>query len=68
MKLTQEEIDSLVTTGWVAGMPAGGKCVGFTDYDGRYFPVYTLGAFFYAGIDCEFYTYNGSDFYLRFFF
>ena len=72
MKLTREDILSLVETGRINGMPKGTYVAGFVDYDGRYYPIYALDAF-YAGVDCEMYTHlshalGGTVFYLRFFF
>ena len=73
MKLTKKDIDSLIRTGRIAGMPKGTFVAGFVDYDGKYFPIYTLDAVFYTGVDCELYTHlthalGGTVFYLRFFF
>ena len=73
MKLTQKDINSLVSCRRLPGMPKGTYVAGFVDYDGLYRPIYTLDAFFYAGIHCELYTYlththDGTEFYLRFFF
>ena len=73
MKLNEKDIDSLVKTGRIAGMPKDTYVAGFYDYDGRYRPIYELDAFFHAGVDCELYTHlthalGAIVFYLRFFF
>ena len=71
MKLTKKDIKTLVSCGRLAAMPKGTYVAGFEDIDGRYYPIYALDAFFYAGRDCELYTHlttalGGVEFQLRF--
>ena len=73
MKLSKKDIKILVSCGRLAGMPKGTYVAGFDDYDGRYYPIYALDAFYYTGVDCELYTHlthalGGIEFYLRFIF
>ena len=69
MKLTRKEIINLTKTRRIEGMPKGTYVAGFTDHYGRYYPICTLDAFFYEGIDCELYTHMlGGAYYIRFFF
>lgn len=71
MKLNKEDIISLNKTGRFGDMPKGTYVAGFDDLDGRYYPIYTLDAFFYEGRECELYTHlttamGGIEFRLRF--
>ena len=71
MKLSKKDIMMLNKTGRLGGMPKGTYVAGFEDIDGRYFPIYELDAFFYAGRECELYTHlatalGGVEFRLRF--
>ena len=73
MKLSKEDIKSLIDTGRIAGMPKGTYIPWFIDYDGRYRLIDVLDADLYSGIDCELCTSltrtpMGVAFYLRFFF
>ena len=71
MKLTKKDIQSILETGRFDGMPKGAFIEGFDDTDGGdYYPVTELGDF-YAGKDCELYTYNaqclgGIAYYIKF--
>ena len=72
MKLSEKDIKTLASSGRVDRMPKDTFVAGFYDIDGRYYPIYTIDAFFYAGVDCEMYTHltqalGGIVFYLRFF-
>lgn len=71
MKLSKEDIISLVNSGRLDGMPEDTFVAGFDDLDGRYYPIDELDAFYYEGRDFELYTYlthalGGVEFYLRF--
>ena len=71
MKLTKKDIDSLVRTGRISGMPTGTYVAGFDDCAGGYYPIYALDAFLVDGRECELYTnlataLGGVEFYLRF--
>lgn len=71
MKLSKEDIISLVNSGRLDGMPKDTFVAGFDDLDGKYYPIDALDAFYYEGHDCELYTYlthalGGVEFYLRF--
>lgn len=71
MKLSKENIQSLVADGRFDGMPESSYVAGFDDLDGKYYPIDALDAFYYEGRDCELYTFlahaeGGTEFYLRF--
>ena len=73
MKLTQEDIVSLIETNRVPDMPKGTYVAGFFDYYGVFYPTYYLDKDFNSGIDCELCTNllntrDGVEFYIRFFF
>ena len=76
MKITKEDIQSILETGRLATLPEGTFIEGFYDTnDGDYFPVSELDADFYAGKECElhafiFYTdtqcLGGIAYYIKF--
>ena len=71
MKLSKKDITQLRRTGRLADMPKGMYVAGFDDYDGGYYPIYTLDEFFHSDVECELVTHltqslGGVECYLRF--
>ena len=70
MKLTKEDICTLVKTCRINGMPEESFVAGFDDFDGKYYPIEALDAY-YKNCECKLFTHltkaaGGIVFFLRF--